>query len=109
LAAPLRAIRSLAEYLDEQADVDLCHWPDTGILCFRIRPDGVLVRELDRVQEFVYRRIMAAGQRSISMTRLDGRTVLRVVAISPAVTAEALRETIADVRRVAAEYPRQVS
>jgi len=105
LAAPLEAIRGLTQYLHEEPDVEAQHWPDTGILCFRIKPDGAPDEALNQLQKYVYRKIMAAGQRSISMTQLGGKTVLRVVAISPAVTTEALIETIQDIRRVAAGYP----
>jgi len=107
LRAPLAAIRSLADYLQSQADdVELCHQPDTGILCFRITPKGVPEEQLDQLQRYVYERIMAEGDRSISITKLDHKTVLRLVAISPSVTGGALMETISDVRILAAEYPR---
>lgn len=105
LAAPLQAIRGLTQYLHEEPDVVSQHWPDTGILCFRIEPENFPAEELDQLQEYVYRQIMAAGQRSISITQLSGKRVLRVVAISPAVTAQALIETVQDIRRVAARYP----
>jgi L-2,4-diaminobutyrate decarboxylase len=104
LRAPLAAIRALADYLDDEADVELCHRPNTGVLCFRIIPPAVPEEQLDRLQDYVYTRIMAAGERSISVTRLDGNTVLRLVAISPSVTQQALMDTITHVRAVAREY-----
>jgi L-2,4-diaminobutyrate decarboxylase len=106
LRAPLAAIQSLADYLNSQADVELCHQPDTGIVCFRITPEGFPEERLDQLQRYVYERIMTGGERSISMTKLDHKTVLRLVAISPSVTNEALMETISDVRTLAAEYSR---
>jgi glutamate/tyrosine decarboxylase-like PLP-dependent enzyme len=101
LRAPLEAVRHLSEYLKGEGDIELCHDPDTGILCFRIVPDGHPESELDRLQQHVYERIMAEGRRTISLTQMDGRTVLRLVAISPAVTFEAMKETVAEVRRIA--------
>jgi glutamate/tyrosine decarboxylase-like PLP-dependent enzyme len=103
LRAPLEAIRRLSGYLKGEDDIELCHEPDTGILCFRLVPDGRPESELDRLQQRVYGRIMAEGRRTISLTEVDGRTVLRLVAISPAVTFEAMKETLAEVRRIAAD------
>jgi L-2,4-diaminobutyrate decarboxylase len=103
LRAPLVAIRTLAGHIREQADLELAHQPDTGILCFRATPPGVPEERLDELQEAIYERIMREGKRSISMTRLDGRAVLRLVAISPAVTTEAMVETAVVVQRMARE------
>jgi L-2,4-diaminobutyrate decarboxylase len=104
LGAPLAAIRETADYLKDQADMELCLEPDTGILCFRIAPPSVPEEHRDHLQQYVHDRIMAEGTRTISLTRLDDRLVLRLVAISPAVTCEALRETISRVRSLARVY-----
>jgi len=104
LHAPLTAIKTAAEYLQSQTDIELLHQPDTGILCFRITPEGFPEEQLDKLQQYVYDRIMTEGKRSISMTKLDHRTVLRLVAISPSVTSAALMETILNVRTLASEY-----
>jgi L-2,4-diaminobutyrate decarboxylase len=101
LRAPLDTIRRSSEYLATQSDFELCLEPDTGILCFRVVPEGMPEPELDRLQQSIYERIMAEGRRTISVTQLDGRTVLRLVAISPSVTFEAMKETLAEVRRKA--------
>ena len=105
LRAPLEAIRDLAAYLEDQADMELCHRPDTGILCFRVIPEGYAEDRLDQLQQYIYERIMREGERSISLTQMDGRTALRLVAISPAVTTEAMIETIEKVRGIAATEP----
>jgi hypothetical protein len=47
---------------------------------------------------------MKEGQRTISLSEVNHKAVLRLVAISPAVTFEALKDTIADVRKIAAEH-----
>jgi glutamate/tyrosine decarboxylase-like PLP-dependent enzyme len=104
LHAPLHAIRTIASYIESQSDLELCHRPDTGILCFRITPAGFSENELDALQKYVYDSILAGGQRSISMTKLDGRTVLRFLVISPQVTSEILQETISVVRALAEDY-----
>ncbi len=44
------------------------------------------------------------GKRSISITKLDDKTALRLGAITPSVTERALMETIAAVRALAKEY-----
>jgi L-2,4-diaminobutyrate decarboxylase len=104
LRAPLDAIRTIADTIQNQPDLELCHQPDTGILCFRVAPEGFPEDELDRLQEHVYDRIMTGGQRSISKTKLDGRTVLRFLVISPRVTSEVLVETISVVRTLTRNY-----
>jgi len=104
LGAPLVAIKTLAEYLQGQADIELLHQPDTGILCFRITPEGLTEEQLDPLQRYIYDRVMREGKRSISMTKLDHKTALRLVAISPSVTSQALLETISNVRTLASEY-----
>jgi glutamate/tyrosine decarboxylase-like PLP-dependent enzyme len=104
LHAPLRAVRTIASYIENQSDLELCHQPDTGILCFRITPMGFSEDELEGLQKHVYDSILAGGQRSISMTKLDGRTVLRFLVISPQVTSEVLLETISIVRTLVEDY-----
>jgi glutamate/tyrosine decarboxylase-like PLP-dependent enzyme len=104
LQAPLEAIKSLAEYLDIQPDMELLHKPHTGIICFRTTPEGFPEEHLDVLQEHIYERIMKEGKRTISVTKLDGRNALRLVAVSPALTSESLIETISEVRTFAHEY-----
>ncbi|MHA2358155.1 MAG: pyridoxal phosphate-dependent decarboxylase family protein [Candidatus Heimdallarchaeaceae archaeon] len=104
LRAPLVAIKSLYEKLKNVSDIELCHQPDTGILCFRITPEGFPEKQLDSLQRYIYDRIMLERERTISLTKLDNKVVLRVVAISPVVTFEALMDTISNVRTLASEY-----
>ena len=104
LRAPLGAIQTLAAYLKTQDDLELCHEPDTGILCFRITPQSFPEEKLSQLQEYVYDRIMTGGERTVSMTKLDGRSVLRLVVISPLISSEDLMETMDAVRSLAKEY-----
>jgi glutamate/tyrosine decarboxylase-like PLP-dependent enzyme len=103
LRAPLVAIRTLAETIQRQPDLELAHQPDTGILCFRVKPPGIPEGRLNELQRTSYEQIIRGGNRSVSMTTLDGKTVLRLVAISPAVTVEALMDTLTAVRALARE------
>ena len=125
LRAPLAAVRALYEKIKRDPEIELGPEPDTGILCFRVipqvqpagrkpaegetsganaenefedMPEGFSEKDLERLQQLVYQKIKAEGRRSISTTRLDGRTVLRLVANSPRVTAEALLESVADIK-----------
>ena len=104
LRAPLSAIRITAEALESCDDIDVLHNPDTGILCFRMCPKGVPESQLNHLQHFIYKNITAEGKRSISLTQLDGKTALRLVAISPSVTGKALMDTISNVRVLASQY-----
>lgn len=102
LRAPLEAVRRSSEYLKTLDDIEDGPNPDTGIICFRVAPKGLPKSELDQLQQSIYERVMAEGRRTISVTQLEGRTFLRLVAISPSVTFEAMKETLTAVRRIAA-------
>ncbi|MCP4294726.1 MAG: aspartate aminotransferase family protein [Proteobacteria bacterium] len=98
LRTPLEGVEKLAEYLKQENQITTYHTPDTGILCFQIRPEGVAAEQLNDLQKAIYRKISAEGVRSISITQLDNDTVLRLLAISPAVTFSALKESIKDIK-----------
>ena len=98
LQSPLHAIHALANTLKTQADVEVLHQPHTGILCFRMTPQGTPAQDLDALQQEIYQCIMSSGKRSISMTKLDDITALRLVVVSPHTTYEDLWETIQELR-----------
>jgi glutamate/tyrosine decarboxylase-like PLP-dependent enzyme len=100
LRSPLVAVRTLADVLNSQPDVQVLHQPDTGILCFRMTPEGTPTQELDALQQRLYRQIMSSGERSISITNLDGINALRLVVISPHTTYDHLYETIEALRKL---------
>ena len=104
LRAPLNAIASLYEYLKNEDDIEVCHEPDFGLLCIRILPNNFPENQLDRLQQHIYEKIKTEGKRSVSMTRLGNKTVLRLVALSPSVTFEALKDTILYIRLIVKEY-----
>lgn len=104
LRAPLIAIRALADYLLPLSDVELCHQPDTGILCFRMIPTGISEAELDNLQKQLFSHIMSLGERSISITNLGGKSVLRLVTVSPHTTFDDLRETIEVLRKMVGPF-----
>ncbi len=104
LETPIMAIRELAEKLENETDIEIAHQPDTGILCFRLIPEGYPEEELNRLQEHIYERIMSGGERTLSITELDEKTVLRLVAVSPSVTRQALMETILEARALPRDY-----
>jgi len=104
LRTPLDAIRGLYEALLEEPDMEPLHEPDTGILCFRVVPEGVAEEDLDRLQAFIYQRILREGERIISISSVGGVASLRAVAVGPAVTTEALLETVREARRLGGEF-----
>jgi len=101
LSAPLNAITKLADYVTDQSDLELCHSPDTGILCFRVIPTDVAATQLDELQTHVYDTLLREGQRPVSISQIGGKTVLRLVAISPLVTAADMIDTVNRAREVA--------
>ena len=104
LRAPLEAVKTVYENLKTDPEIELCHKPDTGILCFRLMPSGFTESKLDNLQTYIFERIIREGRRSISSTRLDEKQVLRIVAISPGVTSEAIMETISIVKEMGKMY-----
>jgi L-2,4-diaminobutyrate decarboxylase len=104
LRAPLAVIRETAARIKDEPGVESIHSPDTGILCFRVIPDGLPQDELNDLQDDIYDKIMSEGRRTISKTRLGKNTGLRLVAISPELTVDDLMETISYARIVAEEH-----
>ena len=104
LRTHIKAVATVAEQCADQPDIEICHTPDTGLLCFRIVPADFPADRLDQLQRYVYETIKKECRRSVSMTRLDDKVVLRLVAITPQVTGDSLTETVAYIRRTAAEY-----
>jgi glutamate/tyrosine decarboxylase-like PLP-dependent enzyme len=105
LRAPLAAVKALADNLAGAPDVELCHKPDTGILCLRLVPEKFPLERLEALQLYISIRMQAAGKRSVSVTRVGGRAALRFVAISPAVTVDSLLESVAAARALAKDFP----
>ena len=106
LRAPLITVETVHENLLNSPDIELCHKPDLGILCFRITPENVSEKQLDHLQQYVYDRTKVEGKRSISMTRIDDKTVLRLVIINKHTNTETIMETIEYLRALAKEYPK---
>ena len=104
LRAPLETVKTVYERLKEDPEIELFHEPDTGVLCFRVYPAGVPENKLDSLQKYIFNSIMNEGKRSISMTKLDQKQVLRIVAVSPSVTSEAVLGTISNVKEIAKLY-----
>jgi glutamate/tyrosine decarboxylase-like PLP-dependent enzyme len=106
LRAPLRAIKEAADRLHDEPGIELSHSPDTGILCFRIVPDGFPQDKLDDLQEYIYAKVMQEGKRTVSKTKLSGQSVLRLVAVSPIISSKNLMETIDHARTIGMAYDR---
>jgi L-2,4-diaminobutyrate decarboxylase len=101
LQAPLVAMKGLAERLQHASDIQMAHTPDLGVLCFRFMAEGKTDDELDALHRHLFEAVQRDGERSVAITELDGRTMLRLVAVSPAVTTEALVETVEALRALA--------
>lgn len=104
LRAPLAAIKETAARIKDKPEVELMLSPDTGIMCFRVIPEGFPKDKRNELQEYVYDKIMNEGRRTISKTMLGQDTVLRLVAISPSLTSDDLMETVGYARSVAKDY-----
>ena len=109
LQKPIQAIEDLADKLKNETDIELCNKPETGLLCIRLIPDNFPEEQLDQLQQFIFDQIKNEGKRSISITKVNNKTALRLVAISPNVTTESLLETIEEIRNIATEAQRKKS
>ena len=56
------------------------------------------------LQEFIFCHLNSQCERSISITKLDGKTVLRLVAVTPHVTLQSLRKTIAAIKSTSRKF-----
>jgi glutamate/tyrosine decarboxylase-like PLP-dependent enzyme len=104
LRKPLKAIEGFYEELFQVSDVELLHKPDTGVLCFRVKQPIMSEKEIDRLQEHICRTIGRKGRRVLSVTRMEGRPVLRVVAVTPEVTTGALVGTLSEALQIAGAF-----
>ena len=63
------------------------------------------IEQLDQLQQFVYNKTKVEGKRSISMTKLGNKTVLRLVIINELITSVDVMETIEYIRSLAKQFP----
>lgn len=94
LKAPLDAVKFASEYIKRHYEIELSHEPDTGILCFRIIPQNMPENQYNTLQKFLYETVKKEGKKSIAITQTGDKSVLRIVAISPVVTNDAILETL---------------
>jgi L-2,4-diaminobutyrate decarboxylase len=104
LRAPLQAIAALAELMGRDPEVELLHAPQTGILCFRLRPRAVPETDLPALQEHVFEQLAASRDLRISLARVQGKLWLRLVAPSPVTTLAALTATLARCKVLAGTF-----
>jgi len=103
LRAPIAAIGECAREIKKLSDLRLVVEPNLGILCLELAQNNLELEIANRVHSEIQARITAGGLRTLSKALLNGRLVLRLVAISPDITASDLMETVNEIRRVAAE------
>jgi L-2,4-diaminobutyrate decarboxylase len=106
LRAPLNAIEGLVNELKNYKDVEVCLKPELGILCYRILPHSFPSEKLNDLQRFIFESTKKEGERSLSLTSLGDRVVLRLVALSPSVTTGSMLDTIEYTRSLASSYPK---
>ncbi len=99
LRAPLKAIRLFAEQLEKEQDIEVMHKPDLGILCIRIIPEGVPEDRIDQLQLDIYNTTMKRGERAVSMSKVNGNTVLRFLELKADATLDTLMETVNYLRK----------
>jgi L-2,4-diaminobutyrate decarboxylase len=104
LRSTLIAIKTAAEFIKQEPELELMHEPDTAILCFRILPDGFPEAKLNHLQQYLYEEVLKKAERTVSISKLGGKTVLRFVAISPKVSGKDVIETVRYIQALTSTY-----
>lgn len=105
LRAPIAAVEGLIEKLKHKKEIEICLKPELGIFCYRIIPYSFPVNKLNDLQKNIFQSTKQEGKRSLSLTCLGNRTVLRLVALSPFVTTQSLLDTVEYTNSLAQAYP----
>ena len=102
---PKGNVRDLKEIPDNIKDeIEIMNKPDTGVICFRVRPMVIGETDLCKLQEYVYNEASLEGARAISTASIEGKKVLRLVSVSPEVTVRALKSTILSIKETAKSF-----
>jgi len=104
LKAPLSSIRSFFEIIRNEKDIETGHYPDLGIQCFRVVPENLPDTRINELQNYIHKSLFNEGKRTLSITSLDNKTYLRLVAISPPVTLNAMKDTLSSVRKITEQF-----
>ena len=104
LRSSINAVNDLAEFLIDDAEIEIMNEPDTGVICFRVQPVEIDKQDLCSLQEYVYKRTNLEGKRAISIATIKGKKVLRLVSVSPEVTVRALKSTILSIKEMAKKF-----
>ncbi len=78
LAEHMRLARTFADWVSRDPEFELLAPVPFSVVCFRAKPRGVPVDELDAFNEDLLNRLNAGGQVFLSHTRLQGRFTLRL-------------------------------
>lgn len=73
-----RMARLFASLVDESPDWELMAPVPLALVCFRAKPVGVPVEELDALNEAIMHRVNASGRALLSHTRLNDKLTLRL-------------------------------
>jgi len=92
------AAREFAQYIKLQSDFETALEPESNILCFRYVKFGI--KELNKLNETIRKKIIENGQFYIVQTSIEGKTYLRLSIMNPFTTLEELKKLLQQVRKV---------
>lgn len=92
--------RQAYQMVAAEPDFAVAHEPESNILCFRYRPDGVDPATVHRLQLEIRNRIRDGGRFFISKVDIDGVAALRVVVMNHLIDADHLAMLIAEIRDI---------
>jgi L-2,4-diaminobutyrate decarboxylase len=93
--------KRFADLIRNRSGWELACEPDSNILCFRIKPDGLDRETCNQLNEGIRRKILEQGDFYIVQTKLDGISYLRTSLMSPTTEERHLLELMEQIERFA--------
>lgn len=97
--------RKFATLIRNRPAWELACEPQSNILCFRLRPEGLDAAACNRLNERIRQRLLEEGSFYIVQTKLKGIVYLRTSLMSPFTEAKHLEELLAKIESLAAGDP----
>jgi len=92
--------REYADYLETRNDIELCHFPQSNILCFRYVSTENTNQNYNRVNASIRNQIINKGEFYIVQATINKRTYLRITVMNPLTTMKELKALYYQIRDI---------
>lgn len=86
--------KSFAGIIDQHAEMELPYEPDSNIVCFRYRPEGLDAEQTNQLNAQIRQQLLEEGTFYIVQTQLQGNTYLRTTLMNPFTGPKELEELL---------------